>query len=55
MFHPVSPDTPASEPEPGVAASSSSDVAFSPAVKAIQSRKGSRFGYAAQEAAGGPR
>ena len=31
----------------------SSDVAFSPAVKAIQSRKGSRDGYAEMEARGG--
>ncbi|MBR0873762.1 pyridoxamine 5'-phosphate oxidase family protein [Bradyrhizobium tropiciagri] len=31
----------------------SSDVAFSPAVKAIQSRKGSRDGYAEMEASGG--
>lgn len=31
----------------------SSDVAFTPAVKAIQTRKGSRDGYASQEARGG--
>jgi predicted pyridoxine 5'-phosphate oxidase superfamily flavin-nucleotide-binding protein len=31
----------------------SSDVAFTPAVKAIQTRKGSRGGYASQEARGG--
>jgi hypothetical protein len=31
----------------------SSDVAFTPAVKAIQTRKGSRLAYAAQEEAGG--
>lgn len=31
----------------------SSDVAFTPAVKAIQTRKGSRDGYAGQEARGG--
>lgn len=31
----------------------SSDVAFTPAVKAIQARKGSREGYAKQEAGGG--
>lgn len=31
----------------------SSDVAFSPAVKATQARKGSRLAYAQQEAAGG--
>jgi uncharacterized protein len=31
----------------------SSDVAFTPAVKAVQSRKGSRRAYAAQEEAGG--
>lgn len=31
----------------------SSDVAFSPSVKAVQSRKGSRRAYAAQEQAGG--
>jgi uncharacterized protein len=30
----------------------SSDIAFSPTVKAIQSRKGSREAYACQEAAG---
>ena len=33
--------------------SPSSDVAFTPGVKAIQARKGSRRGYAAMEAKGG--
>ena len=34
-------------------ATPASDVAFTPAVKAIQARKGSRQGYAAMEARGG--
>ena len=33
----------------------SSDVAFTPAVKAIQTRKGSREGYASVEQRGGDR
>lgn len=38
---------------PTPAASASSDIAFTPTVKAIQERKGSRRGYARMEAGGG--
>ena len=36
-----------------MAAETTSDVAFSPAVKALQARKGSRDGYARMEEKGG--